>query len=107
MGRNNREKRYTRNINIMIQEDDFEKLQKGLAGSTCWTMTEYCRKLLTGKPVTVFYRNQSLDAFIQEAIILRKHLRQVGQRNEQLIPLINDIKDCINKIYDYVRQNKT
>jgi len=91
----------------MIQEDDFERLQQGLAGSTCWTMTEYCRKLLTGKPVTVFYRNQSLDGFIHEAIALRKALQQIGQDHERLVPLLNDIKNCINKIYDHVRQNKT
>jgi len=107
MGRNNLKKRYTKNLNIQIQEEDFKKLQQGLANSTCWTMTEYCRKLLTGKPVTVFYRNQSLDEFIQEAITLRKHLQEIGQKNEHLTPLINDIKNCINKIYDHVCQNKT
>jgi len=70
-------------------------------------MSEYCRKVLMDKPIVVFHRDQALDEFLQEAILLRKSLQQVGQEGRQFTPLLNEIKNCINKIYDYVRQNKT
>ncbi len=106
MSRNSSKKPEGKGLHIHVSKEDFQRLQQGLANSTCWTMTEYCRKLLTGKPITVFYRNQSFDAFIEEAIILRKRLQLLGQGDELLIPLIDDIKNCINKIYDHVCQNK-
>ena len=107
MGNKKPKKHNGKNINVRIKNEDFERLKQGFANSTCWTMTDYCRKLLTGKPVTVFYRDQSLDVFIDEAIMIRKTLQNVEKGNAHLTPLINEIKNCINNIYDYVRQNKT
>jgi len=76
-------------------------------------MSEYCRKVLLGKPVRVFCRDQSFDAFIEEAIALRKEMQAVreggpftpeGER--RLITLQEEIKKCINKIFDHGSQNR-
>lgn len=100
-------------ISITLCKDDLERLRRDASKSTCRTVTAYCRKLLLGKPVRVFYRNQSFDSFIEEAIALRKEmelLRKLGTFTpaivERIIFLQEEIKRTINKIFDHVRKNK-
>ena len=92
---------------VMLSKADFEKFKEGLANSTCRGMSEYGRKLLTGRPVTMFYRDKAFDAFVQEAIALRNYLQLLGPASAHFLPLLEQIKTCINKIYDHVRQNKS
>ena len=111
----NHERKYlTGRVTIQVTEEDLQKLEERLANSTCRTMSEYGRKLLLGKPVTVLYRNQSLDAFIDEAIALRTEMEQVrkgltfSKENEiRLILLQDQANKWIYKIFEHVCQNKS
>jgi hypothetical protein len=111
----NHERKYlTGRVTIQVTEEDLQKLEERLANSTCRTMSEYGRKLLLGKPVTVLYRNRSLDAFIDEAIALRTEMQQVrkgltfSKENEiRLILLHDQANKCIYKIFEHVCQNKS
>jgi len=107
MGRKKANEYHTHKFGINLSDDDFEKLKQEVAKSTCWSMSEFGRRILMGKPITIFYRNQSLDEFIQEAIMLRKDLQQLTFKDDRLRPLLEEIKSCINKIYDHVRENKS
>jgi hypothetical protein len=100
-------------VTVGLNKDDIEQLRRATSKSTCRTLSEYCRKLLLGKPIRVLYRDQSLDAFIDEAIALRNEMRALREkgpftpeRERQLITLQEEIKKCINKIFDHACQNK-
>lgn len=96
-----------------MYEEDVARLKEDVKNSIYRKPSEYYRKLLLGKPVTIFYRDQSFDAFVEEAIALRKEMETLLQGGvptpdgeKRLITLQEEIKLCINKIYDYVRQNR-
>jgi len=100
-------------VQIGMYKEDLERLKQAVSSSTCRSLSEYCRKLLLNKPVSIFYRSQSFDAFIEEAIALRKEMETMRQGGmftpdgeKRLIALQEEIKQCINKIYDYVRQDR-
>ena len=109
---NNRRKRKKVTLGICVSKDEQEQLKQDASKTTCRSFSAYCRKLLLGKPVRVFFRNQSFDAFIDEAIALRKEMESLRGKAftsatmERLIVLQEEIKKCINKIYDHVSQNK-
>ena len=112
MSKNKKERYLDSFVHVALYKEDLEKLQQGMGNSTCRSLSEYCRGLLLGEPITLFYRNQSFDAFIEEAIALRKEMKSLREElpftkenEERLIALEKEIKLCINKIFDHVREN--
>jgi hypothetical protein len=100
-------------LQVAVSKEDLEKVKKRLTNSTCRTLTELVRKSVLGKPVTTFTRSRSFDEFIEEAIALRKEMQTVRQTlpftlegEMRLIAIQSEIKTCINKIFDHVRQDK-
>jgi hypothetical protein len=100
-------------LQVAVSKEEFEKAKKRLANSTCRTLTELVRKSVLGKPVTTFTRSRSFDEFMEEAIALRKEMQAIRQNlpftiegETRLIAIQEDIKTCINKIFDHVSQNK-
>ncbi len=113
MGANKQGKKKIYCLSVPLYKEDLERLKRDAANSTCRSRSAYCRKLLLGQPVRVFQRDQSFDSFINEAIALRKEmelLRRLGAFTpaitERIIFLQEEIKKCINNIFDHVRQNK-
>jgi hypothetical protein len=51
---------------------DFQKFEEACKNSLCRNRSQYMRKMLLGKPVTVHTRNSSLDDFIEIAVKIRK-----------------------------------
>ncbi|MBN8856070.1 MAG: hypothetical protein BGO55_16595 [Sphingobacteriales bacterium 50-39] len=90
---------------ISVTKKEYEKIKEGYAATTCRSMSEYVRRLMFDRPITVCYRNRAFDEFIEEAIRLRKTLllfcNQGGlkdlERNE-LIQKIEEIRSVIIKI---------
>jgi 16S rRNA U1498 N3-methylase RsmE len=68
-------------LNILMTKSEQEEFVKAFKCSTCRTMSSYARKLLLGDPVTVMYRNRSLDDFIESAVQLRKELKLVVSKD--------------------------
>jgi hypothetical protein len=96
-------------VNFALHKEDLERLRKTVAHSTCRSVSEYCRKVALGKPVRVFYRDQSFDAFTDEVIALRKEMQAIRENGpltsegeQRLITLLEEIKKYINKIFDHV-----
>lgn len=85
----NRNKRIT----IRFTDAEYQRLQKLYRKSTCSQLVAYCRKVLDAKPVTLFYRNKSLDDFMVELIKIRKDFNAVGNNFNQIVKKINSVKD--------------
>lgn len=90
-----KEKKETKSLTFKIRfsESELEKIKTGFSNSVCRNLTDYMRKLLLNKPVTVKVRNASLDAFMTEIIALRNELNAIGNNYNQLIKRLHTLKD--------------
>lgn len=62
-------------VRTQMQADEYASFLKGFSRTLYKKKSHYARKLLLGEPVTVIYRNHSLDDFIEMAVGLMKELR--------------------------------
>ncbi len=74
-----------RRLNVRLSQQEWDKVHKLASNTTCRSTSEYARKLLTGKPVRVFYRNQSFDELEQQMIRLLPRLETIGSDFAQAI----------------------
>ena len=72
-------------IGLRLTGDEFGILEKSWKKSTVKKLSEYVRRVLFGKAVTVYTRNQSLDDLMAELILLRKELNAIGVNFNQAV----------------------
>lgn len=72
-----------------LQPDEFSSLEKRFKKTRFQKLSEYVRALLFNKPVTVFYRNQSMDDILEELVLLRRELNAIGNNLNQAMHQIN------------------
>ena len=103
--------RYTKQIQLHLRPEDYQKIVAEKSNSTCRTVSEYIRKKLTGRRIHVYYRNKSFDDFMPEAILLRRELQSIREQfpddeisKTRLISLIEEIKETVNRIADTCMQ---
>ena len=48
-------------LNVRFSETEWKKANRQFANSTCRTLSEYARKLLTDQPIHQFFRNPPLE----------------------------------------------
>ena len=84
---NNRTKR----IYIRLKPEEFSRLQEKFKKTTCRKLSEYTRKVLLDKQITVTYRNQSLDGFMEELVRLKTDLNAIGNNFNQAIKKLHSL----------------
>ena len=92
-------------VKVRYTEDEFTRLKKAFARSTCHTIAGYVRKLSLEQPVEIVNRNASFDDFVGEVVRLREEMTAIrqlpGWTTEQRVRLIfleSDIQATIDKI---------
>ncbi|MEB0301554.1 plasmid mobilization relaxosome protein MobC [Mucilaginibacter sp. 5C4] len=55
-------------------------------------LSEYIRSVLLEKPITVTYRDKSMDEVLEELILLRKELNAIGNNLNQAVRNINSAR---------------
>ncbi len=76
-------------LHIRLKEADYNKINQKFSKSTCRKLSEYARRVLLEKQITVNQRNQSLDDFMAEMIRLRNELNAIG----------NNLNQSVKKLY--------
>jgi hypothetical protein len=84
----------TKVLQIRFSPDEFGTINKRFSKTTCRKVSEYSRKILLGKPVTTYTRNQSLDEFMLEMIRLRKELNHIGHNFNQAVRKLHSLEEC-------------
>ncbi len=84
-------------LSIRLTPDEFEEVYRQCEKSTCRSLTEYAKKVLTKKPVTIKTRNQSQDELLLAMIGIKNRLdqladRAVGMHADALLREIGEIK---------------
>jgi MobC-like protein len=84
----------TKVLQVRFSPDEFDTIHKRFSKTTCRKISEYSRKILLGKPITVYNRNQSLDEFMAEMIQLRKELNYIGHNFNQAVRKLHTLEAC-------------
>jgi hypothetical protein len=72
-------------IGLRLTIDEYTLLESLWKKSTVVKLSEYVRRIMFGKTITVYNRNQSLDDFMAELILLRKELNAIGVNFNQAV----------------------
>ncbi len=76
-------------LNLRLNKEEFELFKKQHQRSAFRKMSDYGRAVLLGKPVTVFYRDRSMDGILEELVLLRQELNAIGNNLNQAVKNIN------------------
>jgi MobC-like protein len=86
-------KNRTRLIGLRLTEEEYGKLDGWRSQSTTPDISEFIRRALFKKPITVHQRNQSLDDFMVELMQLRSELNAIGNNFNQAVKQLHQLKD--------------
>ena len=79
-------------LHIRLKEEEYTRIHKKYEASTCRKLSEYARRVLLEKIVTVNYRNQSLDDFMAEMIRVRNELQSIGKNFNQAVKKLHTLE---------------
>lgn len=108
MGRENSNR--TRIIGLRLTPSEYAKIERKWKASTCRKLSDYVRHNLFEKPVTSYYRNQSLDEFMAEMVLLRNELNHNGINFNQAVKrlhTLNQITEFKSWLIAYEVEKKT
>lgn len=86
-------KNRTRVIGIRLTPEEFDKLEGWRRQSTTPEISEFIRRVLFGKPITVNQRNRSLDDCMAEMMRLRSELNAIGNNFNQAVKRLHQQRD--------------
>lgn len=81
----------TRIIGLRLTPKEYEQIEAKWKRSTCSKLSEFVRRILFGKPITVYQRNQSLDDFMAEMMQLRTELNSIGNNFNQAVKKLHTL----------------
>jgi len=79
-------------LHLRLKPEEYQKIHKRFSKSTCRKLSEYARKILLDEPLTMNYRNQSLDEFMSEIILLRRGLNALGNNFNQAVRRLHTLQ---------------
>jgi hypothetical protein len=75
----------TRIIGLRLTPEEYSAVEQNWKKSTIRKLSEFVRRLIFGKAVTSYSRNQSLDELVDELVLLRKELNAIGVNFNQAV----------------------
>lgn len=72
-------------IGFRLSAGEYATVEKGWKKTTLRKLSEYVRRLLLDKTITVYTRNRSLDEFMAEMVLLRRELNAIGVNFNQAV----------------------
>ena len=93
----------TRFLSIRLSAEEYAEVYQYLQQSTCRSLTEYVKKVLTNKPVTVKVRDQSREEVLQQLTLIKSRLETLVDNAapadaRHLLQEVADIKSSIRQI---------
>src|SRR6478672_7743319 len=88
-GKINRDRR----IIIRLNEEEYGLLYEKLRQTTCQQLSDYVRRVIFDKKVTLYTRNQSLDDMLQEILCLKRELNAIGSNFNQTVRKLHTLQD--------------
>ena len=85
-------KNRSRIIGLRLTSKEYEQIEAKWKRSTCSKLSEFVRRILFNKPITIYQRNQSLDDFMTEMIQLRNELNSIGNNFNQAVKKLHTLQ---------------
>ncbi len=82
----------TRIIGLRLTTKEYEQIEKKCKNSNAGKLSEYVRRILFDKPITVYQRNQSMDDFMAEMMQLRSELNSIGNNFNQAVKKLHTLQ---------------
>ncbi len=76
-------------IKVRLKPSEEIELNKRFKKSTFQNLSEYGRAMILGEPVTIIYRDKSMDEVLEELVLLRRELNYIGHNLNQAVKNIN------------------
>jgi len=95
-----------RKVTVRFTQKEYEKLEKKFQNTTSSQLSHYIRNVLLGKPVVIKYRNESLDGFMEEIILLKQELNAIGNNFNQAVKKLHSLKQ-IPEFRNWLLMNET
>lgn len=97
-------------LSVRLTSEELEEVKQHSQSSACRSLTEYVKKVLTKKPVTVKVRNQSQDELLAAMIGIKNRLDQLaekaGDKNQaELLREIAEIRLLTRQTFDRWNQD--
>ncbi len=92
-------------LHIRLKEDEHSKIHMKFSASACRKLSEYARRVLLDKVITVYQRNRSLDDFMTEMIHLRNELNSIGNNFNQSVKKLHSISQ-LPEFKNWIMQNE-
>jgi hypothetical protein len=80
-------------LTIRMTEAEYEELRRLSKRTTCPQLSQYGRSVLLNKPVYVKYRSESLDAFLNAIVDLRREFKAVGFNFNQVVHKLRTLQE--------------
>jgi hypothetical protein len=100
----------TRIIGLRLTTEEYVKIERKWKASSCRKLSDYARRKLFDKPMVSTYRNQSVDDFMAEMVLLRAELNHIGNNFNQAVKrlnTLNQITEFRNWLIAYEVEKKT
>ncbi|WP_113639243.1 plasmid mobilization relaxosome protein MobC [Nubsella zeaxanthinifaciens] len=91
-------------IRTRVNKETYQRLERLLANSTCQSIGELARKLITREKINCTYRDITMNAPMEELTSIRKELKAIGININQITRTFNQEKTRENNRQQYVLQ---
>ncbi len=82
----------TKWLHLRLKPEEYAKIHKQFSKTTCRKLSDYARKILLYKLVTATYRNQSLDDYMTEMMMLKNDLNSIGNNFNQAVKKLHTLR---------------
>jgi hypothetical protein len=79
-------------VNTRFNKSEYDSLQTFFRQTTCRDLGDYMRRVALSKPVSIHYRNQSLDDFLADMISLKRELNAIGTNFNQAVHRLHTLQ---------------
>lgn len=86
-------------LRVRVSDSTMKRLEKLLAESSCRSIGEVGRKLLSRERINCFYRDASLAGPMEELALIRKELRSIGININQQTRYFNAVESTAEKAF--------
>ena len=83
----------SRRITLRFKPQEFENLNRFYKATTDKKLSQYARKVLLKKPVTLNHRNQSADEILAELIQIKYELNTLGSNYNQVVKKLHTLEN--------------
>lgn len=92
-------------VTIRMNEAEYESLNTLFSKSTCRQLSEYIRDVVLQKPITIKYRNKSLDEILSAFITMIKELNPIGNNFNQAVHKLHTL-DRIPEFRNWIQSHE-